>query len=79
MNCQVGNCFILKYCKVFHFNRDYGCPEPGLEDDVFVPWKAGMHDLIRFANVNNPRVGWFAPSCEVCTVLSKQIDSLSIK
>ena len=45
-------------------SRDYGCPEPGLEDEVFVPWKEGVHRLISMINANNPRVGWFSPSCE---------------
>ena len=39
-----------------------------MEDEVFVPWRAGVRDLIAAVNANNPRVGWFSPSCEVHTI-----------
>ena len=49
-------------------SRDYGCPEPGQEEEVFAPWRAGVRGLISAVNANNPRVGWFSPSCEVHTI-----------
>ena len=39
-----------------------------MEDEVFEPWRAGVRDLIAAVNANNPRVGWFSPSCEVHTI-----------
>ena len=39
-----------------------------MEDEVFEPWMAGVRDLIAAVNANNPRVGWFSPSCEVHTI-----------
>ena len=57
--------FVMVSLRDTAISRDYGCPEPGLEEEVFAPWRAGVRGLIGAVNANNPRVGWFAPSCEV--------------
>ena len=56
--------FIMVSLRDSTISNGYGCPEPGMEDEIFIPRKEGMHRLISTINVNNPHVGWFSPSCE---------------
>ena len=51
-------------------SRDYGCPEPGREEEVLVPWLDAMHSLAETVTMERPEVGWFAPSCSVHGVVS---------
>ena len=55
--------FILVSLRDSTISVGYGCPQPGLEDEIFLPWMAGMHDLVTTAAQHNPQVGLFVPSC----------------
>ena len=55
-------------------SRDYRCPEPGIEEEIILPWMSGMHDLVTSATQNMPRVGWFVPSCPLHVIYSHAQD-----
>ena len=44
-------------------SRDFGCPEPGNEEEVILPWMVGMVDLITNVMETRPEVGWWSPRC----------------
>ena len=50
-------------------SKGYGCPEPGAEEDITVPWMSSMHSMISNLSETRPSVGWWAPSCSLHTLL----------
>ena len=49
--------FIMVSLRDSTISNGYGCPEPGLEDEIFVPWRED--DLVFQAGLGTPVVFWY--------------------
>ena len=52
-------------------SKGQGCPKPGSEEEILVPWLSSMNEMITNLTVSRPSLGWWSPSCSLHTLLEK--------